>query len=449
MFAIDLPVDLEKFQDEILQLPISPLNLNLSNTKEVIDWQCKKGHKFRSSLYMIFLKKAYYRKQGYLWDRLWGDSPNNLCPFCLAEVYHFGATLNNSDISVEFAVVDTPEAIETDICWRCLSCGRKWPRAFDERQLLNGGGLRHVGTFQSFLAGLYGICLDCHSGQKIIGLTTVEMYYDELLHAIRPENVVTSAFRNSLIDERQYTLHEFECANSHRFEACLYDLKRLPICRECGVPLTDFYYELVQDMGFDEIFSEYISSKNRRIDVRPNYRNFAMQFRENFLWKCSRNHQYWSTLRARAKGKKCPKCSETGVSQIEKDFLAIFQRDLYTDAESNKWTGLRWPNGNGKMIPDIVSSAHKIVIEYDGQFYHDGTKSKKGLQHHVNNDLLKTKMLITQGYTVIRIRENSLPFLPATKGLLQIRHFYKGAKGTPRYIQGIENTVTAIRQMLL
>lgn len=75
------------------------------------------------------------------------------------------------------------------------------------------------------------------------------------------------------------------------------------------------------------------------------------------------------------------------------------------------------------MSVDMISIASNVVIEYDGEYYHSGKRSGKGLQHHLDHDSAKTQALLNAGYGVIRIRENGLQHLNMTdERLMQISY---------------------------
>lgn len=88
------------------------------------------------------------------------------------------------------------------------------------------------------------------------------------------------------------------------------------------------------------------------------------------------------------------------------------------------------------MSVDMISIASNVVIEYDGEYYHSGKRSGKGLQHHLDHDSAKTQALLDAGYGVIRIRENGLQHLNMTdERLMQIS--YKNGDAMDSVLQDI------------
>lgn len=123
-------------------------------------------------------------------------------------------------------------------------------------------------------------------------------------------------------------------------------------------------------------------------------------------WRCSLLHEWVAAIKDRTSGNGCEQCSEPSTSKIQQAFhkeLAVLIPDLICDT--------RLPIASSKrksMSVDMVSDALKVVIEYDGRYYHSGQRSKKPIQWHLDHDRAKTQALLDAGYHVIRIRENGL-----------------------------------------
>ena len=93
-------------------------------------------------------------------------------------------------------------------------------------------------------------------------------------------------------------------------------------------------------------------------------------------------------------GRNCPKCDLTPRSRIE-IFLAhelthLFEIDV---DESN----IQLPGAKRDLMVDIIIHNQKLIIEYDGSYWHQGSKKKK-------IDVKKTQQLTDLGWKVIRIR---------------------------------------------
>jgi very-short-patch-repair endonuclease len=141
-------------------------------------------------------------------------------------------------------------------------------------------------------------------------------------------------------------------------------------------------------------------------------------------WLCKENHEYETVISSRvSKGVSCSRCSETSTSKIQQAFhkeLSAVIPDLVCDT--------RLPIAFSKrksMSVDMVSDVLKVVIEYDGRYYHSGQRSKKLLQWHLDHDRDKTQALLDAGYRVVRIRENGLAHLSMnTDNVLELDYQY-------------------------
>jgi hypothetical protein len=129
------------------------------------------------------------------------------------------------------------------------------------------------------------------------------------------------------------------------------------------------------------------------------------------FWKCYKGHNWRTAVcnRTNRNPTGCPKCSQVATSKIQqavhKQLLTIIP-DLKCDVRIPVVFKTR-----KSMSVDMVSDALKVVIEYDGLYYHSGQCSGKPIQWHLDHDRDKTQALLDAGYRVVRIRENGLVHL--------------------------------------
>lgn len=143
-------------------------------------------------------------------------------------------------------------------------------------------------------------------------------------------------------------------------------------------------------------------------------------------WMCQDKHTYFSGIKNRSYGSGCPKCFESNnYSKVEVDLCNFMgaQRDVHFP--------VMWKSGHRMRVDGLLRES--IVVEYDGSYWHDDV-SFPGKRE---KDIEKTTTLISHGYTVVRVRENELPFLPPQEGLIQVRHLYakNDIDGTAKEIQ--------------
>lgn len=113
-------------------------------------------------------------------------------------------------------------------------------------------------------------------------------------------------------------------------------------------------------------------------------------------WLCDRRHEWQAMINNRRKARGCPKCTLWGTSveeiRLRHELLAAGvpidpNHEVIHDA-------------SGRVLQcDMVCSAWNVVIEFDGNRFHK-------LPDSVEKDGLKTRLLIDQGWIVIRVRED-------------------------------------------
>lgn len=197
-------------------------------------------------------------------------------------------------------------------------------------------------------------------------------------------------------------------------------------CRRCagqealpGDPVTlavahpDLYVELdapgVAAMGIEPL----------AVHVRSN---------RKLPWVCrdDSRHRWTTSPAARMNGCVYPLCPSLGWSSaVERrllDLLTVRFPDAVGDAAAGE---TRWTNSRGHSIAakcDVVIASLRLVVEYDGLRFHRDANRRR-----CDNE--KTRALLADGWSVVRIRERAgtrlLPDLDFTAdGLLQMQHRY-------------------------
>jgi len=149
--------------------------------------------------------------------------------------------------------------------------------------------------------------------------------------------------------------------------------------------------------------------------VRPSGASFLPR------WVCASDptHTWEAPLASRAAGAGCPECRDAGKSQIELDYHAAAAAEF---GQAKSGEQLRSPafTARGMWTVDIsvLVEGIPVAIEYDGEHWH---KEKQLL------DERKTADLLSAGYAVVRLREDSLPMLVMSHPrLLQMRVYSGG-----------------------
>ncbi len=125
-------------------------------------------------------------------------------------------------------------------------------------------------------------------------------------------------------------------------------------------------------------------------DVRPRGRASAW-------WLCPLGHVWKAKIAPRAVGVGCPECSTVGVSERQ-------VRLEYELAAAGLPVEHGFPpiavDGRRSVKADIVLPSLRVVVEYDGSYYH---------RDKPDGDRAQTAALESVGWTVLRVREAPLP----------------------------------------
>lgn len=130
-------------------------------------------------------------------------------------------------------------------------------------------------------------------------------------------------------------------------------------------------------------------------------------------WKCGEGHRWIAVVHSR-KERECPECSLRGTSRVEQ---ALYDAVAAHQPEAQHRAALHVASMKRPYEVDILLG--NLVIEYDGSYFH-------GTPEAIRRDLHKTRGLLSAGYRVVRVREEShsrLPPLPVTHpSLSQLHH---------------------------
>ena len=134
---------------------------------------------------------------------------------------------------------------------------------------------------------------------------------------------------------------------------------------------------------------DYKKNKQKPTEVRP-------QTNKKYWWVCLNNHSYTSSVAHRFNGTGCPFCKLNSKSR-EEIYLAYELKNFFDFSMNDNKIVL------DKILEvDIKIKNPKLIIEYDGAYWHKNLEDR---------DKLKTKKLRKAGWTVIRVREKPLNIL--------------------------------------
>ena len=141
-------------------------------------------------------------------------------------------------------------------------------------------------------------------------------------------------------------------------------------------------------------------SKHQPIFLTP--ATITLYSKRKVYWKClvNKDHKSWlSEVGNRANGNGCPECSKQPSSKTEIrysfELASIFDHDI----DNHKVRV-----GGALLDCDIVVESHKLVVEYDGSYFHKGIVKRQ-------KDVQKNEFLEKAGWTVVRLREKPLDLI--------------------------------------
>jgi len=276
----------------------------------------------------------------------------------------------------------------TVIWWKCKS-GHRWEQSISTRAKRQAG------------------CPVCDNRKVLTGFNDLATTHPELAtewdHAankIGPDMVYAGSHEHA----------HWICKVGHKWKATIshrsYSKTGCPVCTNRVI--VDGFNDLAA--LHPKLAKEWHPTKNTKA---PNQVGAGYVY--SAWWQCSKNatHIWKSTVTNRVKGNGCPRCKGNTTSKVEQSFRTYLS-DYLNLERVDHLSYVNLPGYKRKVQVDILASLlnRKIVVEYDGNYYHKNTQTA---------DLNKTKTFLSNGYIVVRIRENGLPFLPIKNDhLLQI-----------------------------
>ena len=172
------------------------------------------------------------------------------------------------------------------------------------------------------------------------------------------------------------TLHRTGCPY------CAHQKIRSNTTNSIGNSLSDLYPEIALEWDLEK-------NKLKPFDVFPKSHKYA-------FWICSSAGHSWKARIDSRLSNGCPYCKLTPRSRDELYLLFELKKFFKVSEGDNKIMI------NKILDVDIKLQKQKIVIEYDGSYWHKDKAEK---------DLSKTKILQKAGWIVIRVREHPLKIL--------------------------------------
>lgn len=222
------------------------------------------------------------------------------------------------------------------------------------------------------------------------------------------------------------------CKNNHSWQAaiswrssgngCPYCAGKLPIIGETDLSSVK-----------PELLSEWDYEKNKaEFGLTPE--SVTAHSNKKVWWKCSRGHEWLSTIDHRTNGHGCPTCSRHLQKSYPETAIFFFLSSIYPDAiQSYKSDFL------GKLELDIYIPSVETAIEYDGSAYHNRKFSS-------TRENKKYLIASSHGIKLIRIRESGLPDCEADAQVLS--HLDQYYLNSPSYNAELADIINQILSIL-
>ncbi len=273
----------------------------------------------------------------------------------------------------------TPEKITgasaKKVWWKCgKGPDHEWTAQVKKRTLLNRG------------------CPSC-AGRQISVTNSVSAVkpalikeWDYTKNDFGPEDVVAGSHKKIWWKCDEGPDHEWQTTAVYRTSR----ERNCPFCAGWKLSVTNRL-----DLNAEKIASEWHPTKNGKL--KPSEVTTGNQ--RQIWWQCVIGHEWQTSIHHRVgskgyEGTDCPECHILPRSKTEVSLTFELQQFFDFDMDKHKLKIA------GKILDaDIILDKHKLVIEYDGSYWH---KDKQ------KTDASKTEKLREAGWEVIRIRESPL-----------------------------------------
>jgi len=239
----------------------------------------------------------------------------------------------------------------------------------------------------------------CCAGWKVSVTNSLATLYPEIAAEwhptkngkITPDDVVAGSHTKYWWKCPEGPDHEWPAKLSNRTSN---NKRGCPCCAGIKISVTNSLATL-----YPEIAAEWHPTKNG--EITPD--DVTAGSDKNIWWKCPKgpDHEWPSRTNNRTSNKRgCPFCNI--VPRSKQEIYLAFELLKFIDFDIDEH---KIKNKNKIYDVDIIIKKHKIIIEFDGSYWH---KDK------VEADLAKTKTLADIGWHVIRVRE--MPLKKITSG---------------------------------
>lgn len=261
--------------------------------------------------------------------------------------------------------------------WRCGACRHVWPATVASRTNRHTGG-----------AG----CPQC--GRKRISKARRRVAYTASLAALKPELAaelvpkLNNGITADCIASSSANKYRFRCACGNLYTSAP-NHRAGPGCASCIGRRPKPGRNLAQVAP--EVAAELDPDLNGGITAEQ----IAAASFDTYWWRCPIGHTYEMQVFRRTDSDprrvaRCPSCYMGGTSVAEQELRSELAAAGVPVSDTASVAGVR---------PDIVIESWRIIVEYDGAYYHRDRSAQ---------DCRQTRKLNGAGYRVVRVREAPL-----------------------------------------
>ena len=249
------------------------------SSNKVMNWQCKKGHKWKAAVNNRSLR---------------GDG----CPICSGKQVLAGF---NDLASLEPEIAREADGWEPSLVtknsnkkvnWKCLS-GHRWKVSINSRTTFRTG------------------CPVC-SGQKIVkgfnDLATMNPALAQEAYGWNPSEIA----------QWSHEIVTWKCTLGHSYKSRVADRSSGDGCPFCiGKKVL---------IGFNDLHSRNPSLAQEAFDWDP--REVTEFSNKKLAWKCQQGHIWKSSVNHRSNGRGCPSCSQSGFDPNEQGYFYFLRQEF-------------------------------------------------------------------------------------------------------------------------
>ena len=187
------------------------------------------------------------------------------------------------------------------------------------------------------------------------------------------------------------------CSENHSYEASPWVRTQgmgCPIC--AGKKILKGYNDLQSQ--YPELAKEWHSDKNGNLTPDQVF-SFS---NKKVWWKCEFGHAWKATINSRHKNR-CPHCYQDHRISVREKLVYFNLKKYFPETLENFKL-----SDKSKITVDMCIPSLKLVVEYDGAQYHQDAE----------RDTSRFKIIESEGYDLIRIREPNLPLLDHGRSII-------------------------------